>query len=73
MPRICKNHFVFVAGAIITRAGEKYIDKIYGIGRSMPISMTAFAIGALSMIGVPPAPTFGVNFSFFKLFSTLAM
>lgn len=63
----------FVAGAIITRAGEKYIDKIYGIGRSMPISMTAFAIGALSMIGVPPAPTFGVNFSFFKLFSTLAM
>ncbi|EEH12292.1 proton-conducting transporter transmembrane domain-containing protein [Wolbachia endosymbiont of Muscidifurax uniraptor] len=56
----------FVAGAIITRAGEKYIDKIYGIGRSMPISMTAFAIGALSMIGVPPAPTFWGKFLIFQ-------
>ncbi|EAL58221.1 sodium/proton antiporter shaA [Wolbachia endosymbiont of Drosophila ananassae] len=56
----------FIAGAIITRAGEKYIDKIYGIGRSMPISMTAFAIGALSMIGVPPAPTFWGKFLIFQ-------
>lgn len=56
----------FVAGAIITKIGEKYIDKIHGIGRSMPISMTAFAIGALSMIGVPPAPTFWGKFLIFQ-------
>lgn len=48
----------FVAGSIITKTGEKYIDRMHGIGRSMPIAMTAFTIGALSMIGVPPAPTF---------------
>ncbi|GFY65350.1 NADH-quinone oxidoreductase subunit N [Trichonephila inaurata madagascariensis] len=56
----------FIAGAIITKTGEKYIDKIHGIGRSMPISMIAFAIGALSMIGVPPAPTFWGKFLIFQ-------
>lgn len=48
----------FVAGAIITKTGEKYLDKMHGIGRSMPITMITFTIGALSMIGVPPTPTF---------------
>ncbi len=56
----------FIAGTIITKTGEKYIDKIHGIGRSIPISMTAFAIGALSMIGVPPAPTFWGKFLIFQ-------
>ncbi|MDD9335889.1 MAG: proton-conducting transporter membrane subunit [Wolbachia sp.] len=48
----------FIAGAIITKTGEKYTYRIHGIGLSMPFAMTAFTIGALSMIGVPPAPTF---------------
>ncbi|WP_395462991.1 proton-conducting transporter membrane subunit [Wolbachia endosymbiont of Cantharis cryptica] len=56
----------FVAGSIITKTGEKYIDRIHGIGRSMPITMTAFTIGALSMIGVPPAPTFWGKFLIFQ-------
>nr|WP_253308872.1 proton-conducting transporter membrane subunit [Rickettsia endosymbiont of Ceutorhynchus assimilis] len=56
----------FTAGAIITKTGEKYIDIIHGIGRSMPISMIAFTIGALSMIGVPPAPTFWSKFFIFQ-------
>ncbi|WP_407511649.1 proton-conducting transporter transmembrane domain-containing protein [Wolbachia endosymbiont of Trichogramma kaykai] len=56
----------FTAGAIITKTGEKYIDRIHGIGRSMPISMIAFTIGALSMIGVPPAPTFWSKFFIFQ-------
>ncbi|KLT22665.1 putative nadh-ubiquinone oxidoreductase subunit [Wolbachia endosymbiont of Armadillidium vulgare str. wVulC] len=56
----------FVAGSIITKTGEKYIDRIHGIGRSMPISMIAFTIGALSMIGVPPAPTFWSKFLIFQ-------
>lgn len=56
----------FTAGAIITKTGEKYIDRIHGIGRSMPISMIAFTIGAFSMIGVPPAPTFWSKFFIFQ-------
>lgn len=56
----------FVAGAIITKIGEKYIDRMHSIGRSMPLAMTAFTIGALSMIGVPPAPTFWSKFLIFQ-------
>ncbi|MGL9718465.1 MAG: proton-conducting transporter transmembrane domain-containing protein [Wolbachia sp.] len=56
----------FVAGSIITKTGEKYIDRIHGIGRSMPITMMAFTVGALSMIGVPPAPTFWSKFLIFQ-------
>ncbi|QKX01439.1 cation:proton antiporter [Wolbachia endosymbiont of Cruorifilaria tuberocauda] len=52
----------FVAGIITTETGEKYVDRIHGIGQSMPIAMVAFAIGVLSMIGVPPAPTFWSKF-----------
>jgi multicomponent Na+:H+ antiporter subunit D len=56
----------FIAGTIITQTGEKYIDKLHGIGRNMPLTMIAFTIGALSMIGVPPAPTFWSKFLIFQ-------
>ncbi|MGL9732452.1 MAG: proton-conducting transporter transmembrane domain-containing protein [Wolbachia sp.] len=56
----------FVVGSIITKTGEKYVDRIHGIGRNMPITMAAFTIGALSMIGVPPAPTFWSKFLIFQ-------
>ncbi|NSM56685.1 cation:proton antiporter [Wolbachia endosymbiont of Atemnus politus] len=56
----------FVVGNIITKTGEKYVDRIHGIGRSMPITMIAFTVGALSMIGVPPAPTFWSKFLIFQ-------
>ncbi|MDG7056519.1 MAG: cation:proton antiporter [Wolbachia endosymbiont of Meromenopon meropis] len=56
----------FVAGSIITKTGEKYVDKIHGIGRDMPIAMIAFTVGSLSMIGVPPAPTFWSKFLIFQ-------
>ncbi len=43
----------YCAGAIFVATGRKYISELSGIGRTMPVTMTAFAIGALSMIGVP--------------------
>ncbi|RUM36584.1 MAG: monovalent cation/H+ antiporter subunit D family protein, partial [Desulfobulbus sp.] len=43
----------YCAGAIFVATGKKYISQLDGIGRSMPITMTAFTIGAFSMIGVP--------------------
>ncbi|UWI83015.1 proton-conducting transporter transmembrane domain-containing protein [Wolbachia endosymbiont of Howardula sp.] len=52
----------FVTGNIFINTGEKYIDKMHGIGRAMPVNMIAFTIGALSMIGIPPAPTFWSKF-----------
>lgn len=44
----------FAAGAIYTAAHKTKISQLDGIGRRMPWTMTAFAVGALSMIGVPP-------------------
>jgi multicomponent Na+:H+ antiporter subunit D len=34
------------------------VSELAGIGRSMPITMGAFTIGALSLIGIPPAAGF---------------
>jgi len=48
----------FAAGAIYTAAKKTEIGQLAGIGRRMPWTMTAFTIGALSMIGVPPTGGF---------------
>ena len=44
----------FAAGAIYTAAHKTEISELDGIGRSMPWTMTAFTVGALSIIGIPP-------------------
>lgn len=46
------------AGAIFVATGKKYISQMRGIGRRMPITMAAFFIGALSIIGMPPCGGF---------------
>ena len=48
----------FAAGAIYTAAHKTEVSQLDGIGRRMPVTMTAFAIGALSMIGLPPTAGF---------------
>jgi multicomponent Na+:H+ antiporter subunit D len=48
----------FAAGAIYTAAHKTEVSQLNGIGRQMPWTMTAFAIGALSMIGIPPTAGF---------------
>jgi multicomponent Na+:H+ antiporter subunit D len=45
----------FAAGAILVAAHEKDISRMHGLGRTMPITFGAFFIGALSIIGLPPA------------------
>ena len=44
----------FCAGAIYVAAHEKNISQMRGLGRRMPVTMFAFLIGTLSIIGVPP-------------------
>jgi multicomponent Na+:H+ antiporter subunit D len=48
----------FAAGAIYTAAHKTEVSQLDGIGHRMPWTMAAFAIGALSMIGLPPAAGF---------------
>jgi multicomponent Na+:H+ antiporter subunit D len=48
----------FAAGAIYTAAHKTRVNELHGIGWSMPWTMGAFTVGALSMIGVPPTAGF---------------
>jgi len=48
----------FAAGSIYTAAHKTEISQLDGIGWKMPWTMGAFAIGTLSMIGVPPTAGF---------------
>ena len=48
----------FAAGSIYTAAHKTQVSQLDGIGRRMPWTMGAFAIGTLSMIGVPPVVGF---------------
>lgn len=45
----------FCAGAIMVALHKSEISKLDGIGRRMPLTMGAFFIGAVSIIGLPPA------------------
>jgi len=44
----------FCAGAIFVATGKKYVSELRGLGHKMPLTMGAFMIGALSVIGLPP-------------------
>jgi multicomponent Na+:H+ antiporter subunit D len=46
------------AGAIFVATGKKYISEMVGIGKRMPVTMTAFLVGSLSVIGLPPTGGF---------------
>ncbi len=48
----------FCAGAIFVTTGVKNISQMVGIGRRMPLTMSAFFIGSLSVIGLPPCGGF---------------
>jgi multicomponent Na+:H+ antiporter subunit D len=45
----------FAAGAIMVAAHKTEISQMRGLGRTMPITFGAFFLGALSIIGLPPA------------------
>lgn len=55
---VSKITLFFAAGSIYTAAHKTEVSQLDGIGRLMPWTMGAFAIGALSMIGIPPTAGF---------------
>lgn len=48
----------FCAGCIFVASGKKDISELGGLGWRMPLTMAAFALASLSMIGVPPVSGF---------------
>ncbi len=55
---LMKITLFFGAGALAERLGITRIDQLDGVGRRMPITMAAFSVAALGMIGVPPVAGF---------------
>ncbi|WP_112873602.1 complex I subunit 5 family protein [Paracoccus endophyticus] len=55
---IMKITLFMCAGALANRLGIKAVTDLDGAGRLMPVTMAAFSIGALGMIGVPPVAGF---------------
>ncbi len=49
-----KGCLFLIAGALIVKAGERRISYLGGVGKKMPITMIAFTICSLSMVGIPP-------------------
>ena len=48
----------FAAGSIYTASGKTMVSQLNGIAARMPVTMFAFSIGSLAMIGLPPASGF---------------
>ncbi|EPR37397.1 NADH/Ubiquinone/plastoquinone (complex I) [Desulfovibrio sp. X2] len=58
------NHVLFkdllflVAGALLLQTHKHSLDELGGVGRKMPVTLAVFAVGALSVVGVPPSNGF---------------
>ena len=55
---LMKITLFFCAGNLAETLGIHHISEMDGVGRRMPWTMTAFSLGALGMIGVPPLAGF---------------
>lgn len=51
---LMKGALFLAAGAIIHQTGLRNLADLSGIGKRMPLTMTAFTLSAFSMIGIPP-------------------
>jgi multicomponent Na+:H+ antiporter subunit D len=50
---LMKNALFLALGCVVLRIGTVHIDGFQGLGRRMPLTMAAFVVGGLSLIGVP--------------------
>lgn len=63
---VLKITLFFCAGAIIRVTGKTEIGEMKGIGRRMPVTMIAFAVGGLGLIGVLPMAGYVTKFYLLK-------
>ncbi len=50
---VIKTTLFLSAGAMISASGKKNVSELAGIGKKMPITMGAFTIASLGLIGIP--------------------
>jgi multicomponent Na+:H+ antiporter subunit D len=50
---VTKGALFLVLGCVFLRLGSVRLDDMAGLGRAMPLTMAAFVVGGLSLIGLP--------------------
>jgi multicomponent Na+:H+ antiporter subunit D len=53
-----KGTLFLCAGAIVTQTEKKYVSEMRGIGYKMPVTMLAFTLASVTMVGIPPFNAF---------------
>jgi len=53
-----KDLLFLVCGVVMLQTGCHTLESLGGIGRKMPLTLLAFAVGGLSVVGVPPSNGF---------------
>jgi hydrogenase-4 component B len=49
-----KSLLFLAAGAVVHATGTRIIDRMGGVGKRMPVTALAFAVGAIAIVGLPP-------------------
>ena len=57
-----KATMFLAVGAVVYKTGIRDINELGGLGKKMPLTMGAFSIAALSMVGIPPLAGFMSKF-----------
>jgi multicomponent Na+:H+ antiporter subunit D len=55
---VMKTTMLLAVGAVVYKTGKRDISDFKGLGKRMPLTMGAFSLAALSMVGVPPLSGF---------------
>lgn len=55
---LIKITLFLAAGAMVHATGRRTLDDLQGVARSMPATAAALAIGAISIVGLPPTAGF---------------
>ena len=55
---VIKITLFFCAGAVLYKTGREYVYQLEGFGRAMPVTMAAFTISSLGLMGIPPLAGF---------------
>ncbi|MFO7778753.1 MAG: proton-conducting transporter membrane subunit [Nitriliruptoraceae bacterium] len=55
---VMKVTLFYCAGILATSLGVTRVDQLHGVARRQPLTMAAFTVAALGMIGVPPTVGF---------------
>ncbi|MBW4622341.1 MAG: hypothetical protein KME17_23675 [Cyanosarcina radialis HA8281-LM2] len=63
---LAKSFMFFVVGRIEDRYGSNAIDRVRGLGKTMPWTSGLFTAGLLALIGLPPFGLFTSEFALFR-------